>query len=95
MESQALIENEWTSYYPVNAHNSGSVNFFFQFSPQDVVVIIHFDVEAYYVTLVPTGLNLLLYIIDTIIIHRKDIECILRFIYNNFDNFMSPLLLLL
>ena len=28
MESQALIENEWTSYYPVNAHNSGSVIFF-------------------------------------------------------------------
>ena len=27
MESQALIENEWTSYYPVNAHNSGSVRF--------------------------------------------------------------------
>ena len=69
-------------------------NFFFQFSPQDVVVIIHFDVEAYYVTLVPTGLNFLLYIIDTIIIHRKDIECFLRSINNNFDNFMSPLLLL-
>ena len=30
MESQALIENEWTSNYPVNAHNSGSVRFLFQ-----------------------------------------------------------------
>jgi len=37
-----------------------------------IAVII--SVKAYYVTLVPTGLNLLLYIIDTIIIHRKYIE---------------------
>ena len=94
MESQALIENEWTSYYPVNAHNSGSVSFFVNVHHK-VSLIIHFYVEAYYVTLLPTGLNLLLYIIDTIIIHRKDIECIQRIINNNFDNFMSPLLLLL
>ena len=26
MESQAIIENDWTSHYEVNAHNSGPVS---------------------------------------------------------------------
>ena len=71
----------------------GIGKFFFNFHHK-MSLAIHFYVEAYYVTLVPTGLNLLLYIIDSIIIYRKGIECIVRIIYNNFDNFMSPLLLL-
>ena len=52
----------------------GIGKFFFNFHHK-VSLIVHFYVEAYYVTLVPTGLNVLLYIIDTVIIHRKDIEC--------------------
>ena len=31
MESQAIIENDWTSHYEVNAHNGGPVSQKFHF----------------------------------------------------------------
>ena len=73
MESQAIIENDWTSHYEVNAHNGGPVSkkksFFSSHRNNDKI---DFYVKGWYVTLIPLCLNAIMWLIDTVYTYSEE-----------------------